>query len=157
MINLNEAQIIIELWVIWDQVRQTLQIDQKAYIQTILEEEGMTNCQLILISIKSGFFITLDEPGDEEKIDMQAYQVIVRKLMYLVCDIRPDISFVVECLSQNNRDLQVGHLKTVKKVLQYLKEMSQMCIKYEQSICRNIHDLLLHDYTDSNYTRDLLN
>ena len=77
--------------------------------------------------------------------------------MYLVCDTRPDISFVVECLSQNNKDSQVGHLKTAKKVLQYLKEMSQMCIKYEQLIYTNIHDLLLHDYADSNYTRDLLN
>ena len=77
--------------------------------------------------------------------------------MYLVCNTRPDISFVVEYLSQNNRDSQVGHLKTVKKVLQYLKETSQMCIKYEQLICTINHDLLLHDYADSNYTEDLLN
>ena len=35
--------------------------------------------------------------------------------------------------------------------------MSQMCIKYKQLICMNIHNLLLHDYTDSNYTEDLLN
>ena len=31
-----------------------------------------------------------------------------------------------------------------------------MCIKYKQLIHINIHDLLLHDYADSNYTEDLL-
>ena len=51
-------------------MRQTLQIDQKAYIQIILEKERMTNCQLILILIKSEFFITLDETDNEEKIAM---------------------------------------------------------------------------------------
>ena len=117
----------------------------------------MTNCYLILISIKSEFFITLDKSDNKEKTDMQVYQVIIRKLMYLVCDMRSDISFVVRCLSQNNRDLQVDYLKTAKKVLQYLKETSKMCIKYKQSIYTNIHDLLSHDYTDSNYAKDLLN
>ena len=80
-------------------MRQTLQINQKVYVQIILEKEEMTNCQLVSILIKSEFFITLDESGDEEKIDMWVYQVIVRKLMYLVCNIRSDISFIVECLS----------------------------------------------------------
>ena len=117
----------------------------------------MTNCQLVLISMKPEFFITLDKSGDEEEIDMWAYQVIIRKLMYLVCGTRPDISFVVRYLSQNNRDSQVGYLKAAKKVLWYLKEMSWICIKYEQSICTNIYDLLLHDYADSNYAEDLLN
>ena len=117
----------------------------------------MTNCQSVLISMKSEFFIMLDKSGDKEKINMWVYQVIVRKLMYLACDIRPDISFIVGCLSQNNRDSWVGHLKTAKKVLWYLKETSQMCIKYEQLICTNNHNLLLHNYADSNYTGDLLN
>ena len=44
MIDLNEAQIIIELQIIWDWARQTLWINQKAYVQTILEGEEMTNC-----------------------------------------------------------------------------------------------------------------
>ena len=65
----------------------------------------MKNCQSVLILMNSRFFITLDKSGDKEKTDMQVYQVIVEKLMYLVCDMRPDISFVVRCLSQNNRDL----------------------------------------------------
>ena len=59
----------------------------------------MTNCQSVSISMKSEFFIMLDKSGDKEKTDMQVYQVIVRKLMYLVCDTRSDISFVVEYLS----------------------------------------------------------
>ena len=88
---------------------------------------------------------------------MWVYQAIVRKLMYLVCDMRPDISFIVRYLSQNNKDSWVGHLKAVKKVLQYLKEMSWICIKYKQLICTKIYNLLLHDYTDSYYIKDLLN
>ena len=107
--------------------------------------------------MKSEFFITLDKSDDKEKINMWVYQAIIKKLMYLACDIRSDISFVVRCLSQNNRDLWVGYLKAAKKVLWYFKETSQMCIKFKQSICMNIYDLLLHDYADSNYTGDLLN
>ena len=107
--------------------------------------------------MKSEFFIMLDKSDNEEETDMWVYQAIVRKLMYLACDMRSDISFVVRYLSQNNRDSWVDHLKTAKKVLWYLKEMSWMCIKYEQLIHTNIYDLLLHDYTDSNYTEDLLN
>ena len=106
--------------------------------------------------MKSEFFIMLDESDNDEETNMWVYQVIVRKLMYLVCDMRSDISFVVRYLSQNNRDSWVGHLKRVKKVLWYLKEMSQMCIKYKQLICINIYDLILHAYADSNYTGDLL-
>ena len=104
MIDLNEAWIIIELQVIWDWARQILQIDQKTYIQTILEKEEMTNCKSVLISMKSQFFIMLDKSDNNEKTDMWAYQVIVEKLMYLDCGTRSDISFIVECLSQNNKD-----------------------------------------------------
>ena len=49
--------------------------------------------------MKSKFFITLDESDNKEKTDMWVYQAIVRKLMYLVCNTRSDISFVVEYLN----------------------------------------------------------
>ena len=51
-------------------------------------------------SILKWFSITiLDKSDDEEKTDMWAYQVIIEKLMYLVCDIRSDISFVIKYLN----------------------------------------------------------
>ena len=54
--------------------------------------------------MKSEFFITLDESDNKEKTDMWVYQAVVEKLMYLACDMRSDISFIVGCLSQNDRD-----------------------------------------------------
>lgn len=59
----------------------------------------------------------MDELGDEEEIDMRTYQCLIGKLMYLACGTRPDISFVVGCLSQNNGDLRACHMKAAKKVV----------------------------------------
>lgn len=41
--------------------------------------------------------------------------------MYLSYGIRPDITFIIRQLSQQNADLKIGHLKVAKRVVRYLK------------------------------------
>ena len=99
------------------------------YVQIILKEEGMKDYTLVVISV-TDFFIALNKSEDKEESDMWSYKAIIEKLMYLVCRSWSDISFVVRCLSQNNSDLWVSHVKTVKQVLWYLQETAKYCIVY---------------------------
>ena len=48
-----------------------------------------------VLSMKAGSFFTLDQAGDHLPTDLIAYQCFIGKLMYLACDMRSDIAFVV--------------------------------------------------------------
>ena len=64
--------------------------------------------------MKPESFITLNESEDTDEVKLKDLQRIVDKLMYIACRIRPDITFTVDCLSQNVSDLQLSHIKVVK-------------------------------------------
>jgi len=52
MLNLSEAQIIVDFQVIKDRSKQTLTLNQASYITEVLSEEEMRNCSAVKVSMK---------------------------------------------------------------------------------------------------------
>ncbi|GKD83384.1 hypothetical protein Tco_1350223 [Tanacetum coccineum] len=63
-----------------------------------------------------------NEASDKDPLleNITDYQKLMGKLIYLT-NIRPDISYVVHCLSQFMHSLLTSHLKIAFKILRYLK------------------------------------
>ena len=121
MKDLGEVKTIIEWKIKRDLATSTLKIDQKGYIQDLLESEGMISCHPTVFPVKAGSTFFLDHAGNYQQADLITYQRLIGKLMYLSCGTRPNIAFVVGQLSWHNSDPQMGHLRIAKQVLHYLK------------------------------------
>jgi hypothetical protein len=76
-------------------------------------------------------------------IDATLYIQIIGSLMYLT-NIRPDICFVVNTLSQFLVEPRRVHLVAVKHVMRYLKGTMDYGLSYDGD-----HDFTLSGYTDA--------
>ena len=119
--DLGKAKTIIGWEITQDLQAGTFKIDQKGYIRNLLEAEGMSSCHPTVLPMKAGSALFLDQAGDHIQADLIIYQQLIKKLMYLACETRPDIAFIVGQLSCQNLDPQIGHLRIAKQVLRYLK------------------------------------
>lgn len=72
-----------------------LKIDQLTFICNLIEEKSMQDCNLVSTSIKIGNFIEMQGKNDYKKVDLEVYQYLIGKLIYLFCRTRLDISFVI--------------------------------------------------------------
>ena len=77
----------------------------------------MSLCYLTVLSIKIGSSFTLDQVEDYLPTDMVVYQQLVRKQIYLACETRSDIAFVVGQLRRHNSDPRAGHICITKQTL----------------------------------------
>lgn len=136
----------------------TLKIDQSLFIRDYIKSENMTDCNLVSIPMKAGYFIEMSEPGDYKEADIKPYQCLIGKLMYLSCGTRPDIAFAVGQLSKHNSDPRTGHMKAAKKVVRYLKGTIHLGLvygSYPQSNIPAAPSLFgLIRYGDSSYAGD---
>ena len=64
--------------------------------------------------------VKLDRKGNDEPVDKGQFQRLVGKLIYLA-HTRPDITFVVSCVSQFMHSPSKSHLDVVYRILKYLK------------------------------------
>ena len=81
--------------------------------------------------MKAGCFIDMQELKDYEEAKITPYQQLISKLMYLLYNIRPDISFIVGQLIKYNADPQIRHIKAAKKVVRYLKSIMHIGLIYD--------------------------
>lgn len=78
-----------------DTTLYTIKINQSAFIRDLVIEKGLTKCNPNVILMKTGSVIDISEVRDYEGINLQIYQRLIGKLIYLTCGIRPDIVFVI--------------------------------------------------------------
>ena len=74
----------------------------------------MSSYDPIILPVKAGSTLTLNQVNDQISVDMVAYQQLVGKLIYLAYRLRLDIAFVIGQLSCYNSDPQIGHICIVK-------------------------------------------
>lgn len=160
--DLGEVKTIIGWQVTRDLEAKKLKIDKSAFIQDLVDEEGLSNGNSTNIPMKAGSFINMQEDDDYKEVDLKTYQQLGGKRMYLLCGTRPDIAFAVGQLSKRNLDPRIGHLKAAKQVVRYLKGTMHLGHKYGSILKTDSHirapeatppyDLI--GYADSNYTGD---
>jgi len=89
--------------------------------------------------MKSKSYVTLNESNNAMKVSTVNLQWIVKKLMYIVCETQSNITFMIECLSQNFTDVRIKHIKVIKWVMWYLKRTMNYDLRYKSKlkICIN--------------------
>ena len=119
--DLGEVKTIIGWQISQDIAAETMKIDLSAFIKDLVIEEGLTNCNATIISIKAGLAIDMPNANNYEETELLEYQQLIGKLMYFACGTRPDIAFAIGQLSKHNADPKKSHLKAAKRVVRYLK------------------------------------
>lgn len=59
-----KTKTIIRYTIIWDLLAETLKIDQKVYIQDLLESKRMTLCHLTVLPVKASLALFVDQTDD---------------------------------------------------------------------------------------------
>lgn len=122
----------------------------------------MNDYNFVHISIKAGYFIEILKSGDYDKADLKDYQCLIKKLIYLSYDTKPDNAFVISKLSKHNANLRIRYMKVAKKIVWYLKDIihlklvyeSQLKDKRETKVLTTLLLFKLSGYKDSSYTKD---
>lgn len=157
--DLREVKTIIGWQINRDIASGTMKISQSVFIQDLVIEEGLTECNANVIPMKAGSTIEMTEPEDYEKADLRIYQRLIGKLMYLACGKRPNISFVVGQLSRHNVNPRKGYLGAAKRVVQYLRGTMEMGLMYSRKLNNQMsRDPLLIGligFADSSFAGDL--
>ncbi len=121
---------------------------QRQYALNKLSEYGMTGCKPISIPLEQNVKLNADEGNLVEDITM--YKRIVGSLIYMTIT-RPDLSYVVEVVSQFMQTPRKPHLDAVRHILRYIKHTLQCGIFYETK-----SQLQIHGYMDANWVGNVL-
>ncbi|KAL0546054.1 hypothetical protein IC582_015959 [Cucumis melo] len=98
--------------------KEGISVSQRKYTLDLLTETGMLGCRPADTPID--FNCKLGNSDDQVPVDKEQYQRLVGKLIYL-SHTRPDISFAVSVVSQFMQAPYEKHMKTVNRILRYLK------------------------------------
>ena len=119
MTDLGEMKKILGIQVIWDCEASTLKIVQSTYIDKILVHFNMAEANPISTPLPKN--IKLDDIQAQTEDPSIPYAKVIGSLMYTAIQMRPDIAFAVQHLSQYTLHPAQEHWATVKHVLRYLK------------------------------------
>ncbi|KAK1422289.1 hypothetical protein QVD17_25292 [Tagetes erecta] len=124
------------------QTKDAISIKQTGYINKILKETKMQDCNETKIPMNPGAKLTSTE---EELADATEYRSLIGCLRYLL-HTRPDLSYSVGLLSRFMQEPREHHMKAIKQVIRYIKGTKDYGITYRrQGGCK------ITGYSDSSY------
>lgn len=129
------------------QTKDSIQLDQETYAQSILEEFDMLNSNPQDIPLSPSIDLN-DESSKKLPRDLHdKFRQIIGRLTYLAGGTRPDIQFPVNRLSQHLADARDVHLRASKQLLRYIKGTISYGITYRAKGSEGS----LIGYSDSSY------
>ena len=119
MTDLGEMKKILGIQVVWGRQAGTLKILQSTYIDKILAPFNMADVNPVSTPLSKS--VKLEDTKEQANNPIIPYAKAIGSLMYVAIQTRPDISFVVQHLSQYTTNPTQEHWTAVKRVLRYLK------------------------------------
>ncbi|KPJ11482.1 Retrovirus-related Pol polyprotein from transposon TNT 1-94 [Papilio machaon] len=129
-----------------NQQENKITLDQRRYIEKVLEQFNMADCKPVSTPLECGLKL---EKGDQTELDSK-YRSLVGCIMYIAVCTRPDIAHAASLLSQFNNCHSDTHWKAAKRVLRYLKGTIDYKIVYEKS------SLCVTGYVDADWASNQL-
>ena len=110
-------------------------LGQGKYVVDILKSFGMMDCKAMNMKLLSD--------ASSKAVDVTMFHQMIGSLMYLT-NMRPNICFVVNTLSQFLTDLRNVHFIVVKHILRYLRGTVDYGLNYKEN-----QKIKLEGYVDS--------
>lgn len=132
-----------------------MKIDQLAFIQDLVIDEKLSDCNANVVLMKSGNAINISNVDVYGEENLHTYQQLIGKLIYFAYRTKPNIVFAVSQLSKHNADPRKDHLQAAKRVIRYLKGIMNLRLIYGQITVRNLLLYGLSGYADNNFAGDL--
>lgn len=121
---------------------------QRKYCLELLYEYGLLAAKPADTPLPENSVLSCVETSKDKVLsNINNYQKLVGKLIYLT-NTRPDISYVVHCLSQHMHKPLQSHLKAALRVLKYLKKSPGLGLQFNKE-----SDLKLKAYADSDWAK----
>ena len=136
MKDLGEAEYVLGLQITRDRRRRTLSLSQADYIRRLLERYGMSQCNNAPTPIAAGLRLSkhdcpAEKPAQPLLVDgKHTYTSVVGAIMYAMLGTRPDLAFAIGQLTRFNSNPGQTHVKTLKRVLRYLKASINFQLTY---------------------------
>ena len=114
-----------------DPITGEITADQFAYIATLLNKWGMSNCNPCQLPLKPGQDLAqlpLDATPDRKVIAQ--YSMLVGELMFLSTNTVPTISHVLHALARYMTNATRAHLEIAKQVLRFLKGFEKISLRF---------------------------
>jgi len=141
-----------------DRAKGKLWLNQRKYVETILQRFNMQDSKPVKVPIPIGVKLSAEQcpKTQEEEEDMShvPYASAVSSLMYVMVCIRPDIAHAVGVLSGFMSNPGKEHWTTVKRVFRYLHGTSDYGLCYQGRL-RLDRVLDIRGFNDADWAGDL--
>lgn len=135
-----------------DRKTRQLWMHQNEYIVFLLQEYGLSNCNLVLLPADPK--APLGNPTADYPVITNlrsSYLKLIGELIYLSVNMRPNISYIVNSLAQQNANPEARHFAVTKRVLRYLAGTQNFCLHYGGETA----DEELHAYADASWASEV--
>ena len=154
--NLKKVTFYLKIKIIRNRQNRKMKFSQTIFIKRL-----MKNCEFhklkirsISISMKCIDFTTEfnDQTYTATFDEIHVYQVILESLQWLIIMTRQNITYSTNKLAQFSVNSTSLHMQAMKRMICYLTETNELCIRYDFS---NENEENLVNYTDSAYDDDV--
>jgi hypothetical protein len=150
--DLGPAKHFLGMHITHNHEKRLLSISQKTYLEKILENAGMSQCNPVGTPMTPGVTlqkVTRPPTADEATaITSIPYCRTIGKLNYAMRTTRPDIAFTISCLSRYMESPGIDHHHQLKHLLRYIHGMMDLTLVFS-----SMDDGLI-GYSDSDYAAD---
>eukprot|EP00253_Pinus_taeda_P035567 PITA_35567 len=158
MKDLGATNYILGIEIKRDQAKRKLWLNQRKYVETILQRFNMQDSKPAKVPIPVGVRLSVEQcpKTQEEEEDMShvPYASAVSSLMYAMVCTRPDIAHVVGVLSGFMSKPGKEHWTTIKQVFRYLRVTSGYGLCYQGRLGLDIM-LDISSFVDADWAGDL--
>jgi hypothetical protein len=137
---LDDVKWMLGMEVTRDRNNNTLFINQKVYIEKLLQKFNMVDCNTTNTSATTTKLTTLNCPTttiEKHEMSKRPYRQLVGSLLYAAISSRPDISYAVNAISRFNCNPGKTHWTASKRVLRNLKNTQDSCLFFSGNSISN--------------------